>query len=253
MKTLLIIGIGPGHPDQVTVQAVDAMRRTDVFFLIDKGGDKSALAGARQEILERHVPGASARTVTVADVERDRDPDDYLRAVADWHDARGAVYQRLIDDHLADDGVGAFLVWGDPSVYDSALRIVELLAGNGSIDYEVVPGITAVQALTAAHRVALTPIAGSARITTGRRLPAATVSERETVAVMLDGSRSFERVDDDVTIYWGANVGTQHEALVAGELSAVIDEIRTRRAEVKQAAGWVMDSYLLVATPRRAS
>ena len=43
MKTLLIIGIGAGDPDYLTVQAINALNRTDVFFLMDKGDRKSVV------------------------------------------------------------------------------------------------------------------------------------------------------------------------------------------------------------------
>ena len=55
MRELLVIGMGPGHPDQITVQAVAALNRADVFFRIDKGDAKSGLNAAREEILRRHV------------------------------------------------------------------------------------------------------------------------------------------------------------------------------------------------------
>ena len=43
-KRLLLIGIGAGDPEHVTVQAVRAMNEVDVFFVLDKGGDRSELA-----------------------------------------------------------------------------------------------------------------------------------------------------------------------------------------------------------------
>jgi precorrin-6A synthase len=57
VRELLLVGMGPGHPDQVTVQAVNALNRADVFFRIDKGDGKSGLNAARAEILRRHVAG----------------------------------------------------------------------------------------------------------------------------------------------------------------------------------------------------
>ena len=67
MRELLVIGMGPGHPDQITVQAVQALNRVDVFFRIDKGEAKSGLNEAREEILGRHVTrpgGTTARSST---------------------------------------------------------------------------------------------------------------------------------------------------------------------------------------------
>ena len=37
MRKVLIIGIGAGDPEHVTVQAVNAMNAVDVFFVLDKG------------------------------------------------------------------------------------------------------------------------------------------------------------------------------------------------------------------------
>src|SRR3984885_15212306 len=133
MRELLVIGMGPGHPDQITVQAVQALNRTDVFFRIDKGDDKSGLNAAREEILRRHVSRPGYRVVDIPEPPRDRSPEltaaGYRDAVGDWHEARAELIEAAIADELGADGVGAFLVWGDPSLYDSTLRIIDRLAG----------------------------------------------------------------------------------------------------------------------------
>ena len=36
-RTVYVIGIGAGDPEHLTLQAVAAMNRVDVFFTIDKG------------------------------------------------------------------------------------------------------------------------------------------------------------------------------------------------------------------------
>ena len=43
-RKLMVIGIGPGDPSCVTVQAIEAMNGTDVFFVPDKGTEKADLA-----------------------------------------------------------------------------------------------------------------------------------------------------------------------------------------------------------------
>ncbi len=52
---------------------------------------------------------------------------------------------------MADGECGAFLVWGDPTLYDSTIRIIEVIASSGrhSLGYEVIPGISSAQALAA--------------------------------------------------------------------------------------------------------
>src|SRR5581483_11491145 len=143
-----VIGIGAGDPDYLTVQAIEALNDTQVFFAMDKGEAKSDLLALRREICARFIRKPGYRFVELGDPPRAADPD-YRRAVTDWHAARARVWASAITAELGSDGVGAFLAWGDPSLYDSTLRILDAVAAEVDIDYDVIPGITAVQALTA--------------------------------------------------------------------------------------------------------
>jgi precorrin-6A synthase len=221
-----------------------------VFFLID---NRSApdLVRLRREILERYVEGHAYRVVTVTDPERDRAATDYKAAVAAWRSGRAVVWEQLIERELGEDGVGAFLIWGDPALYDSAIVVLDDIAaaGRARFDVEVVPGISSVQALAAAHRVALTRVGEPVAITTGRRVREAPPDGD--AVVMLDASNAFEAIDDpDTEIFWGAYVGTEHELLVSGRLGDVADEIRRVRAQAREQHGWIMDVYLLRAPVR---
>ena len=69
-----------------------------------------------------------------------------------WHDDVASVWRSCIAEALPDGGRAALLVWGDPSLFDSTLRIAERLASDFDLTVAVVPGVTALQALTAAHR-----------------------------------------------------------------------------------------------------
>jgi precorrin-6A synthase len=246
MRRLSIIGIGAGHPDHITVQAIKALGGVDVVFLIDKGDDKAALAQLRKDICARYI-GKPHRIVEAADPERDRTPADYEKAVTDWHGQRAAIYERMIRDELGEGQHGAILVWGDPSLYDSTLRVVEQVAALKTVafDLDVIPGITSVQALAAAHRIALNRIGGPVHITTGRQL--AKGMPGDDVVVMLDGDCAFKTIKEDgnVEIYWGAYVGTSDEILVSGPLRERGPEIEKIRAEARERHGWIMDAYLL--------
>ena len=55
MRKILLIGIGAGNPDYLTIQAVDALNRVDVFFVPDKGAEKAALRRLREEICQRFI------------------------------------------------------------------------------------------------------------------------------------------------------------------------------------------------------
>jgi precorrin-6A synthase len=250
VREILVIGIGPGDPEQVTVQAVNAMNRAQVFFVPSKGAEKEALVTSRRAILERYVTGGGYRLVELADPPRDR-AGDYLGAVDDWHGRRAAQWGEAIAGELEPDGVGAFLVWGDPSLYDSTLRILERVLASDAVAFEhrVVPGITSVQALAARHRIPLHGIGEPVLITTGRRLAedgAGGGALPSNTVVMLDGNARFTEVGPEgVDIYWAANLGTDREEVAAGPLSEVSGEIVRRRAALRAAVGWVMDVYLL--------
>ncbi|WP_158812482.1 precorrin-6A synthase (deacetylating) [Methylocapsa sp. S129] len=248
MRKLFIIGIGAGHRDHITVQAVEALNKVDVFFALDKGREKEDLARLRQEICETHIKGRSYRTVSAPDPERDRKPSSYESAVKDWHQRRVAIFERMIAQELGEDECGAFLVWGDPALYDSTLRIVQQILARGAVQfaYEVIPGVSSVQALAAAHKISLNQIGTAVEITTGRNVAAGFPDGFDNVVVMLDADCAFKAVKDaDVDIYWGAYIGTKDEILVSGDVRAVAAEIERIRAEARARKGWIMDIYLL--------
>lgn len=245
MKDLLLIGIGPGDPRQVTYEAVDALRQASVFFVLDKGGDKDELLRLRKAILQRYRPEGGYRLVQVADPARDGQADDYPRAVQDWHRQRAALYAQLIEQEIGIGETGAFLLWGEPTLYDSTLRILGLVRERGvALRLQVIPGISSVQALAARHQVPLNRIGEPLTVLPGRRL--AGQGQIDNVLVMLDGQCAFARLDDPaLMIYWGAYLGTADEVLIAGPLQTVKAQILEVRERERARKGWIMDSYLL--------
>ena len=248
MKTILIIGIGAGNPEYMTIQAVNALNRVDVFFILDKGASKEKLVAFRRELCRRYIKGRNYRCVDAESPEWERGSADYGQTVAALNRDKQAVFEHLIGEGMADGECGAFLVWGDPTLYDSTIRLVEAIARNGAhtIDYEVIPGITAAQALAARHRTTLNRIGEAVEITTGRRIAEGFPDNVDSVVVMLDAGNSFKRfADQDIDIFWGAYIGTPEEILIAGKLDDVIDDIERVRAEARRANGWIMDTYLM--------
>jgi precorrin-6A synthase len=244
MRRIRVIGIGAGHPDQVTVEAIEALRSVDYFITADKadkpGGDQ--LLAAREALLVRHLDVVPP-VVAVRDPERDRSPSDYDRAVVDWHDARAAAYEQVLLEREGDVG---FLVWGDPAFYDSTIRIVEKVLARRKVEaeWDVIPGISSLQMLAARHRIVLHDIGQPILVTTGRRLLEAKESGADNILVMLNSTidlEGFETWD----IWWGANLGTADERLVSGPVLEVAVEVLQTRIEVKTSVGWIMDVYLL--------
>ncbi|GAA2658273.1 hypothetical protein GCM10009864_26170 [Streptomyces lunalinharesii] len=158
------------------------------------------------------------------------------------------MYERLLTDELAAGETGAFLVWGDPALYDSTLGILAEVEARGAVSFavEVVPGISSVSALAARHHIPLNQVGRPLHITPGRRLPDVCANDDGDIVVMLDAGEAFTQFEaDDVWIYWGAYLGTPDELLVAGPVHEVADRIRQLRSEARARHGWIMDTYLL--------
>ncbi len=233
--------------DDLTIQAVNALNRADVFFILDKGASKEKLIHLRREICERYIKDRDYRFVEAGSPERERGGE-YGTAVRDLNLAKQQVFEQLIGEALGEGECGAFLVWGDPALYDSTTRILEAILKEGrcTFEYEVIPGISSIQALAARHKVPLNRIGRSIEITTGRRLAEGFPSNVDSVVVMLDAEDTYTRLNEPgLEIYWGAYVGTPDEILIAGKLADVAQEIARVRQAAREANGWIMDTYLL--------
>lgn len=234
--TIRIVGIGMG-PQHVTPEAAAALGASDYVIAAQKS-EADGLLAIRRAIAEPF----GLDVVEVVDPPRDRDdPTDYPAAVAAWHQARIEAYADVLRTR---GGSAAFLVWGDPSLYDSSIRIVSVLAASLGIGFEVVPGISAPQLLAARHRIVLHPVGAPVHITTGRRLAAAVASGQTNIVIMLLSSLELAGFED-WGIWWGANLGTPCEELACGRVGDVLPEIKSARERAKLSAGWVMDLALL--------
>lgn len=233
-----VLGIGMG-PQHLTPEVADALRGCDYALAVQKS-DASAddpLLAVRQALCDAH----GVELVVVRDPERDRSPgldrDGYESAVADWYAARLAAYRSVLD---ARGGTCAFLVWGDPSLYDGTIRLVRELG----VDFDVLPGVSAPQALAARHGIVLHDVGQPVHVTTARRLRADVEGGQRNLVVMLTAGVDLDGFED-WSIWWGANLGGAGERLVSGRVGDVRAELAEARGAAKAEAGWVMDLFLL--------
>lgn len=249
MRTILVIGIGTGNPEHVTVQAISALNRADLVLLPRKGAEKSDLAELRRDICRRYLTNGATRVVEFDLPVRDAANNAYRKGVDDWHAAIADRYGALLGAESDEDATVALLVWGDPSLYDSTLRILGHIRAGMAIDFaiEVIPGISSVQALAASHAMALNTIGGNILMTTGRQLAASGFPDgAETVVVMLDGELAFRTLDGArFHIWWGAYLGARDEIVIAGRLADMAERIASARAEARARKGWIMDIYAI--------
>lgn len=247
MIDLTLIGIGTGNPQHLTLQAIDALNAVDLILIPNKGAGKDDLAGLRREICDQVIQNPDVKITEFGLPTRDPKTKDYRQRVDDWHDAIARVWSETIAAHLPEGGKVGFLVWGDPSLYDSTIRIADRLQRQQQVALTVIPGITSIQALTASHAIPVNEIGAPFTITTGRQLrDHGWPDSANTLVIMLDGECSFQSIDPTgVQIWWSAYAGMREEILISGALSDVSDQIIATRAKARADHGWIMDIYLL--------
>lgn len=252
MKRIYLIGIGTGNPEHLTVQAINTMRKVDVFFILEKDSEKNRdLVQIRREILQRYLPDREYRVKSVKIPERKkggRELEVYKERVDIWRKQKAEILADLLKNEMTDKEKGAILIWGDPSLYDGHIEILNYILKMKWADfqYEVIPGITSLQVLTAKHKIPLNFIGEGIHITTGRRLKEFSAKDIKNTAVLLDNYLTYKNLADaDLHIYWGCYLGTKKEVLISGPLPDVVDEIVRKRTELKKANGWIMETYIL--------
>lgn len=249
MKKLYLIGMGPGGPEYLTIQAIETLKRTDVFFMLEKEGKgKEALLQMRQDILTHYLGESGYRIVIATSPPRRMEPDGYKEGVKIWHDEKRTLFERLVAEELKEGQSGALLLWGDPGIYDQTVSLIADLAASsgGTLDFEIIPGITSVQMLTARHKIPLNRVGESITITTGRHAETCDPADLDNAVVMLDYNASFQRFKgQDMDIYWAGYLGCPDETLVSGPVDEVTDDLLATKAAAREKNGWLMDIYLL--------
>ncbi|MBV5309802.1 precorrin-6A synthase (deacetylating) [Chromatium okenii] len=248
MKTLYLIGMGPGSPEYLTMQAINALKQVNVFFMLEKEGrGKAELLKMRQTILTHYLGNTGYRVVMATNPARAKTVD-YQNDVQVWHDEKRALFAQLVADELTDGQIGAFLLWGDPSLYDQTVSLIADLTAHsaGQLEFIIIPGITSVQVLTAKHKIPLNRVGESITITTGRHVETCSTDEINNAVVMLDYNASFQRfTGQNMDVYWGGYLGCADEVLVAGAVDEVCDDLLRIKSQVRDEKGWLMDIYLL--------
>ncbi len=245
---LYLVGIGTGNPEHVTQQAINVLRSSDIILVPNKGSEKSDLANLRYQICDELL-GSKKPPIFEFDIPKRSSEVEYLEAVDQWHEVIANAWESTIE-HAQLNAVQrikkvSLMIWGDPSLYDSALRIAERLTPKPSVT--VVPGITSIQALASAHKIPINDVGSSFLVTTGRRLiDEGFPKDYDKVVVMLDGNCSFNSlIRSDFYIWWGAYLGMPNQIIFSGNLDDVADLIVKERKKARDEHGWIMDTYLI--------
>lgn len=156
--TLIGVGVGPGDPELVTLKAQAVLRTADAILVPSTEASGDDAGRAEQIVLAvcpqaepklRRVPFSMAQRRGVGSVRRQS-----------WE----AAAQTALAEFAAGATRVAFATVGDPSVYSTfSYLAAHVRAAVGQLQVDVIPGITAMQALAAAS---LTPLVEGREILT---------------------------------------------------------------------------------------
>lgn len=145
-----IVGVGPGDPELMTLKAVRVLKKSPVWLVpaAHKHGSSTALNiasgvinGEKKEVLTHHFPMKKVHAGQPADPEVENA----------WREAAA-----IIADHLEKGRDVAFPTLGDPAIYSTGFYIfTTLMEMVKDISFEIIPGVSAIGATSAATGVPL--------------------------------------------------------------------------------------------------
>jgi precorrin-6A synthase len=246
MIDLTLIGIGTGNPDHLTAQARRAMAGADLILLPRKGSDKADLIDLRRTLCAGlEGPGSSNSTCPCAMAPPP------ISAPSTTGTRRsppsGAPKSRHTCPRAAASPCSSGAIRCSTTAPCGSPAAGGLATGGMELTIRVVPGITSIQALCAAHAIPLNPLGGAVTITTARMLRRHGWPQGATcVVVMLDDGTTLETLPPEgITVWWGAYLGMEAEALDHGPLALAAPRIARLRAQLRARHGWIMDISLL--------
>ncbi len=213
---LVGVGVGPGDPELVTVKAVRVLRAADVV-LVPVADTADEAVGRAEQVVVAACPEAGPRIRRVEFSMRQR------RGVGPreaWEAAAAAAAEAF----AAGAATVAYATVGDPSVYSTfsylAAHVRPQVPG---LAVEVVPGVTAMQALAATSGTPLVEAGESLTlvpVTAGLDAVAAALDGADTVVAykvgrrLTDLSRLVAERRPDATAVLGVDVGRAGERVV---------------------------------------
>ncbi len=242
IKKLYLIGIGPGDPKYLTLEAKALIESLNLFLIPEKKGRKEELAQKRIEIIKFVKGERPFQCVYLPFPERERGLN-YKEKVKEWRKKKGEILKEAL--LKVEEEEAGFLIWGDPTLYDGHIEIVKEVARELRISFEVIPGLSSFQVLGAKIKTSLTDLSTPLTFHTPRTLRKLKDIEHP-VIVFLDNYETFNLFKDKaIEIYWGAYVGQREEKYILGKLSDTINVIKTLRKNLKEEKGYLMEIYLL--------
>lgn len=151
-RSLFGVGVGPGDPELLTCRAVRVLREADVVLVPATENSGEGPGRAERSVLAHLEPSQASKVARVAFSMAEAGRQVAGPRQENWEAAAAVVLEAFADGCTK----VAFATIGDPSVYSTFSYLAErVLAAQPDVRVEVVPGITAMQALAAASRTPL--------------------------------------------------------------------------------------------------
>ena len=231
MIEIYLVGIGTGNPKHLTLEGIETLKEMELILLPKKNSQKKDLLNIRKYICNLAINQNNTFIEEYLIPERLVNTD-YFNSVSNWHKEISTNIEALINKHKKRVKKLAFLIWGDPGLYDSTLKIVDDLKIKKKVS--VISGISSIQSLASAFKINLNEVGGSVLVTTGRNLNKKMFCKDFNLLVMLDGNCSFKKfIKQKCYIWWGAYLGMKNQILIEGKLKNVCNEIICQRKKNK--------------------
>lgn len=242
IKKLYLIGIGPGDPRYLTLEAKALLERLELFLIPEKRGPKEGLTQKRLEIIKSVRGDRPFQCLFLPFPEREKGIN-YRDKVREWRRTKAEILKKaLLREETEEAG---FLIWGDPTLYDGHIDILREIEKELNLSWEVVPGLSSFQVLGARLKVSLTDLSSPLTFHTPRTLRKLKELEHP-VIVFLDNYETFSLFKGHpYQIYWGAYVGQKDEVYIEGPLEEVVSDIKETRRLLKAQKGYLMEIYLV--------
>ncbi len=142
MKTLYVVGIGPGDPELITMKAAGIIRNADKVFCLRAEPAGSSLAGNIVRMALGDLPDLQELVYPLS------------RDSAELEKAWAGILRKMADS-LPPSGTGAVPTLGDPSLYSTGVYIQSAAGCIADLKVVFVPGVTSPSAAAAAARLIL--------------------------------------------------------------------------------------------------